>query len=650
MIVLSARGLTRQFDAAPIVNNATFDIRAGEKVGLVGPNGAGKSTLVKILVGIDGPDKGSVEIPNRSRVAMLEQQVDGGKDTPLVDEVKRGMAPLYALQERSEELAHLMAEPGADLDKLHDEFDHVQNELLRLDAYNIDHRVEEVLDGLQFDRDSWQRPLKEFSGGQQNRAALARLLLEAPDLLILDEPTNHLDIETTEWLESYLQKSTQAVLVISHDRYFLDNTTSRTLELVGGVVTDYPGNFSKYWTLREERVELLRRAHEKQTETIAKTQDFIRKNMAGQKTKQAQSRQKALEKVQRVELPPDFVEMPMGFRDHNGQGPDRTGDMVVEATDVAGGYDAHSPLFEDVTTRVERGDRVGVFGPNGVGKTTLLKTLLGELPKLSGTIRLGSGVKVGYHDQKLTSVDPKTDAVEAVRPPDDPTGKPGPLRSLLARFGISGDLALCPVGAMSGGERTRVALARLAALRANVLVLDEPTNHLDFWSCAALERSLREFEGTVLIVTHDRYFLDRVATRVLELKPDSWQEFDGNYSEYHDWVERRAEEPAPSQKTAAKKAAAKKALKTQQPAAEPSKPKRDRKPKRKRKFPYKPTEALEAEIETLESQIADFERLLVDPDVHKDAAKMRDLQSDYAYAQDELARVMEHWEEAAELN
>ena len=645
MIVLSARSLERQFDSDPIVKNATFDIRLGEKVGLVGPNGAGKSTLMRILIGIDGPDRGTVEKPNRVRFGMLEQQVDGAKDTPLIDEVKTGLAPLYSLQQRSMDLANKMAEvTGAELEKLHDEFDQVSHELERLDAYNIDHRVEEVLDGLQFERDSWNRPLREFSGGQQNRAALARLLLESPDLLMLDEPTNHLDIETTEWLEGYLQRSQQAVLVISHDRYFLDQVTERTLELVGGVLSDYPGNFSKYWKLREERVEVLRKTHEKQTETIQKTQDFIRKNMAGQKTKQAQDRQKKLAKIDRVELPPDFVDVPMSFRDHNGNGPERTGDLVVEATNVSGGYNGE-PLFSGVAARIERGDCIGIFGPNGVGKTTLLKTLLGEIEPIEGKVRLGTNVKIGYHDQKLQSVSPKTDAVEAVRPPHDPTAKPGPLRSLLARFGVRGDMALREIGGMSGGERTKVALARLAALNANVLVLDEPTNHLDFWACSALERALREFEGTVLVVSHDRYFLDRTCTRVFELKPESWFLYDGNYTDYHKFVENR-DKP------------------TEQPAKPAGKPKDSVKPKpekakknppapkekRKRKFPFRTVDAIEADILQQEMKIADFEAQMADPDVHSDHERMREIQLDYAYAQDELSQLMEHWEEASEMN
>lgn len=647
MIVLSARSLERQFDTDPIVKNATFDIRMGEKVGLVGPNGAGKSTLMRILMGIDGPDRGTVEKPNRVRYGMLEQQVDGAKDTALIDEVKIGLAPLYALQQRSIDLATKMGEvSGAELDKLHDEFDQVSHELERLDAYNIDHRVEEVLDGLQFDRDSWDRPLREFSGGQQNRAALARLLLESPDLLMLDEPTNHLDIETTEWLEGYLQRSQQAVLVISHDRYFLDQVTERTLELVGGVLSDYPGNFSKYWTLREERVEVLRKTHEKQSETIQKTQDFIRKNMAGQKTKQAQDRQKKLAKIERVELPPDFVELPMGFRDHNGNGPERTGDMVVEATDVAGGYDG-CPLFMGVTARVERGDRIGIFGPNGVGKTTLLKTLLGEIEPIDGNIRMGSNVKIGYHDQKLQSVSPKTEAVEAVRPPTDPTAKPGPLRALLARFGVRGDMALREIGGMSGGERTKVALARLAALNANVLVLDEPTNHLDFWACSALERSLREFAGTVLVVSHDRYFLDRTCTRVFELRPDTWYLYDGNYTDYHKFVENRKKEEELVAKPAVKEPVKEKKPEPPKPVAKESPAKKE---KRKRRFPFRTVDAIEADILEMEMKIADFESQMADPDVHSDHEKMREIQLDYAYAQDELAQLMDHWEEASELN
>ena len=637
MPVLSAQRLVRQFDVEPVLREVSFELAAGEKVGVVGPNGCGKSTLMRILVGDDAPDRGQVVMPQGVEIRLLRQQIENATDQPLIEVVKSGLAHLYELQEESIRLAEEMADAAADpkrLEKVHVRFDEVQHELQRHDAYALDHRVEEVLDGLGFGRGEWDRPLSSFSGGQQNRAGLGAMLLAAPDVMLLDEPTNHLDIDTVKWLEDFLLKASQAVLVVSHDRYFLDKVTTRTLELMSGQLSDYPGNFSKYWELRSERVDLQRAAHERQQETIAKTQEFIRKNKAGQKTKQAQSREKMLAKMDRVELPEDFVDLPMGFRGIDGETAERTGNWVIEATEVTKGFGDDplaDPLFEDVTLKVERGSRVGIFGPNGIGKTTLLRTLLGEIEPDMGQVRVGSNVKIGYHDQSLDSVDPKTDAVEAVRPHAD-VSTPGKLRKLLARFGVRGDLALQKIGRMSGGERTKVALARLAALNANVLVLDEPTNHLDFWACEALERSLREFPESVLVVSHDRYFLDHVCTHVIELRADRWRFFEGTYSDYEYVADKEAERRASE--------AASKPKPAKQTAAKP-------KNGRRKKFPYRKPELIEADILKVEERIADFETQLADPDVHKSGDRMRDIQTDYAHAQDELHTLMEHWEEVA---
>ena len=637
MIVLSAQKLVRQFDVDPVLKDVSFELRRGEKVGVVGPNGCGKSTLMKILVGDDSPDQGAVVKPAGTEVRLLRQQIEVATEEPLLTVVKRGLEHLYELQAESIRLAEQMAEPGADLEKIQDRYDEVQHELQRHDAYALDHRVEEVLDGLGFSRDEWDRPLSSFSGGQQNRAGLGAMLLASPDVMLLDEPTNHLDIDTVKWLEEFLLKASQAVVVVSHDRYFLDRVTTRTLELMGGRLTDYPGNFSTYWELRSERVELLEKAHTRQQETIAKTQDFIRRNKAGQKTKQAQSREKQLAKIDRVELPEDFVDLPMGFRAIDGSLPERTGNWVIEAKDVSKGF-GEGPLFDGVTLKIERGSRVGIFGPNGVGKTTLLRTLLSEIDADAGMVRLGSNVQIGYHDQKLASVDPKTDAVEAARPHGD-NSTPGKLRGLLARFGVRGDLALQKIGNMSGGERTKVALARLAAMNANVLVLDEPTNHLDFWACAALERSLREFPETVMVVSHDRYFLDHVCTHVLELRCNSWRFFDGTYTEYESSVERLSDlDRAAAEAGAARiqKQAARQAERQERKAAAGPKPKR---------FGYRDPSAIESDIAGVEKRIEKYEAALADPEVHRDGDRMKTIQSDYAAAQNELEALMEHWEE-----
>lgn len=635
MILLSAREISRQFDVEPVFRNVSFEVRRGEKIGLVGPNGAGKSTLLNVLVGRDHPDTGTVERHSSAEVELLEQEAEFSPDRTLLDEAKSGLGHLYELQDEAHDVAARMAEatdPG-EQDRLHRRYDAIQHELQRHDAYNIDHRVDEVLMGLGFARDDYDRPLRTFSGGQQNRALLARMLLRAPDVMLLDEPTNHLDIATTEWLEQWLTRASQAVILVSHDRYFLDRVTTRILEISGGIVSDYKGNFSFYWTQREERVKVLQRTAEKQQDAIEKMEDFIRRNKAGQKSTQAHDRERKLERIERIEVPRELAhELPMDF----GQ-PTRTGDWVIEAKNLSKGFGGQ-PLFSGFTHQVRRGDRVGILGPNGSGKTTLLRVLVGELPPDSGTVRFGAGVKIGYYDQQLSSVDPQAEAIDAIHPPHNPTITNGELRSRLARFGIRGDMAFRTVEAMSGGEKSKVALARLSLLDANVLVLDEPTNHLDLWARASLEDALKRFDGTLLFVSHDRYFLDRVATSVIVFEADRWRFYAGNYSAYVDSLHRNQAETS-----AAKSESAKTTLDDRD--GRPSRP-----AKRKRKFPYRTVEALEADIAETESRIQQLQADMADPDQHRDGARIKQTMQAFEEATTRLAQLYEHWEEAVELN
>jgi ATP-binding cassette, subfamily F, member 3 len=637
MLLLSAKSVSRQFDAEPVFHNVSFEIRTGEKVGLVGPNGTGKTTLMNILAGLDEPDEGVVETHSSAQVALLEQQADFAPGRTLLEEARSGLAHLYRLQSESLELAEQMA-GGHDakaLEGLQKRYDALQQELHRMDAYNVDHRVDEVLQGLGFTPDQYDRPLAQFSGGQQNRALLVRLLLRAPDLMLLDEPTNHLDIAATEWLEDYLSRCRQAVILVSHDRYFLDRVTTRILEMQGGVVTDYPGNFTAYWSQREERHKVLQRTYEKQQEFIAKTEDFIARNRYGQKHAQAADREKKLERLQRVELPQDIGTLPMNF----GQ-PTRTGDWVIDAVGLSKGYDG--PLFTDFTLQIERGDRIGMFGPNGSGKTTLLRTLIGELQPDAGTLRFGTNVKIGYFDQHLTGVDPNADAIEAVRPPDNPAMTAPQIRELLARFGIRGDMVFRQVGSMSGGERNKVELARLAALNANVLVLDEPTNHLDLWARDSLESALKAFDGTIVFVSHDRYFLDRLAAGVIVLEPGQWRFYHGNYSDYLQFKKNLALETQANgspRKSADEKKDTDKAGRT-----------KDKESRRKRKFPYRKIEEIEAEITEHESLLEQLQADLASPEVQRDGRRVKETMQAYEDAQTRLDALYEHWEEAAELN
>jgi ATP-binding cassette subfamily F protein 3 len=637
MTLLTASDLVRQFDVEPVLNRASFDVRDGDRIGLVGPNGAGKTTLLKILAGLDHADSGQIQLATATDVVLLEQHPDFAPGRTLIDEAREGLATIFGFQQESAEIVHRMAtiDDPVELQRLHKRYDFVQNELQRLDGFHVDHRIDQVLQGLGFAKSQYDQPLTTLSGGQQNRVLLAKMLLRAPSLMLLDEPTNHLDIAATQWLEQFLVDSGRAMIVVSHDRCFLDRVCTRILEQFRGKLTDYPGNFSKYWGLRTERQAVARKTFEKQQEYIERTEEYIRKNKFGQLSKQAKDREQKLARVEVVETISDITGPTMAFAE-----PTRTGDWVVDAESLTKGFVADSPLFSGVTLQIKRGERWGILGPNGVGKTTLLRTLLGELKPDSGRLRLGTGVDIAYFDQQMTSVDPSLDAIEAIRPPDVARYTDGQLRDLLAKFGVKGELALQSVGAMSGGERSKVALARIAALQPNVLILDEPTNHLDLWSRDALEEALKGFDGTLIFVSHDRYFIDQVATNVLVLEPGHWACYDGNYSDYVQFLKNRdLELRAAGEKQAN---AATRAAKDDRRSS--------REPRRRRQFPYRKVEDIEAEIAEKEATVAQCEANLADPAFHRDPIKMKSNVELYDATREALGTLYQHWEEAIELN
>ena len=596
MLLASASGLGRQYSGDPIFNGLGFDVRAGERIGLVGPNGAGKTTLMRLLAKLDRPDYGTLNVRAGIRVSLLLQQPDFAPGQTLMDVARSGLASLVELQHELEEAAIELseAEDDAAREVATRRYEQVQDAIEHQDAYSIDHRIEEVLGGLGFGPVDFGRDAATFSGGQQSRLMLAKLLLEAPDLMLLDEPSNHLDIATTEWLESYLARQPVAMVVVSHDRYFLDSVVTKIWELHFGGVEVYPGNYSQYWKLREERAKVLERQAERHDAKAADLQDFIRRWGAGQKAKQAKDREKKLERLnaERVDTMRDVEGPVMGFDEV-----ERSGDIVVEAERIAKSYD--KTLFKEFSLTVGRGQCVGVLGPNGAGKSTLLKVLIGREKPDAGTVKLGHKVQVGYYDQGLGSLPPETPVVRAVWPGDDPGWTESEVRGLLGRFGVTGDMALRNVGRLSGGEQGKAALARLAATGANLLVMDEPTNHLDIWSCEALERSIKEFEGTVLVVSHDRYFLNQVADRLVVVEGGRAVVVEGDYETYQRLA--KASAGAASRKTEAAKPAAN--GKTA-PAA---------KGKRSRKHPFRKAAEIEREIARREAELAEVEADLAPP-------------------------------------
>jgi ATP-binding cassette subfamily F protein 3 len=633
MILLSANALGRQFAGEPVFNGLKLEVRAGERIGLVGPNGAGKTTLLRILAGDDQADYGSLYVRPGIRLSLLRQQPEFAAEETLMEVARSGIASILDLQRELEEAAQELsaAEDEAERARAARRYDELHNLLEHQDAYSIDHRVEEVLSGLAFSRPDFTRPARTFSGGQQSRLMLAKLLLENPDLMFLDEPSNHLDIDTTAWLENYLARQSVAMVIVSHDRYFLDKVVTSIWELNEAKVEAYPGNYTQYWRLRADRAKVLDRQAERQAEKIADLEAYIRKYGAGQRAKQAKDREKKLARIERVETIRDIEGPYMGFGEV-----DRAGDVVVEARNLSKAYG--TPLFQDLNLQIERSQCVGIMGPNGSGKTTLVKTLIGRLKPDAGEVKLGHKVKVGYHDQGLDTLPPETTVVRAVWPEDDLTWVQEDVRDLLARFGLSGEIVFQTVDQLSGGEKAKAALARLAATGANLLVMDEPTNHLDIWSCEALERSIREFEGTVLVVSHDRYFLNQVADRLIVLGAGRARVIEGDYETYQRFAQQQAEHAAAATRTPA----------TDTSTATDGTEKKPE--KKKRRFPYRKSADLEREIAEVEREVAELEDLLGQPATWRDPVKAVSTQDRHKERKESLARLYEHWEEAVEFD
>ncbi len=637
MILVSASGLGRQYSGDPIFQDLRFEVRAGERIGLVGPNGAGKTTLMRLVSGDDAPDYGSTYRRPGIRVSLLRQHPEFTSDETLISVARSGLASLLELQTEIEEAAKEMgeAETDAERDRASRRYDELNDRITHQDAYSIDHRVEEILGGLGFPTSDFERSARTFSGGQQSRMMLAKLLLESPDLMLLDEPSNHLDISTTTWLESYLSRQSVGMIIVSHDRYFLDKVITKIWELYEGKIDTYPGNYSQYWKLRTEKAKVLQKQFEKQRDYIADQEAYIRKYGAGQRAKQAHDREKKLARVERVETIREITGPRMGFGEV-----DRSGDVVIETRKLAKAFD--KPLFDNVNLSILRGQCVGVLGPNGAGKSTLIKTLIGQVEPDAGDVKLGHKVLIGYHDQGLESLPANTTVLRAVWPDGDSDWEQGDVRDLLAKFGLPGDLALQQVGQLSGGERAKAALARLSATSANLLVMDEPTNHLDIWSCDSLERSIIEFEGTVLVVSHDRYFLNQVADRIIEVKAGKARAIDGDYEDYQRVVAKELEAEA---RKAANAASSNGSGSASHASNRPDKPE-----KRKRKYPYRKTPDIEREIAEVEAEIAQLEDILGQPATWREPLKAIKTQDRHKMLGENLVKLYEAWEEAAELN
>jgi ATP-binding cassette subfamily F protein 3 len=648
MSLLSASNLAMSYGVQDVFEDISFAIPHEAKVALIGPNGSGKTTLLRLIAGQEVPTKGAIHRARRTRVAYLPQQVVRFFDD---EETLWGtMLDVFAhLLERSAELERLeaaMADPST-RDEAMQEYGRTLEAFERDGGYAYEHRIEQVLTGLGFAQEDFQRSMGQLSGGQKTRALLARLLLEDPDLLLLDEPTNHLDLAGVEWLENYLASWQGALMVVAHDRAFLDATVDRVWELAWGRLDQYRGNYSDYVDQKAERVARQQFLYEQQQETIARTEEFIRRNIAGQRSKEAKGRRKRLERLERIERPHEYHPISFSLGEAS-----RSGDLVFGLYDLTVGYDPDQPLLKIDELELRRGQRVALLGPNGCGKTSLLRTILGQVPPLGGQVRIGASVELGYLAQGYTNLDPERTVLDTVV--DAGRLRISEARDLLGRYRFSGDLVFKRVGDLSGGEQARVALAALVLQGANVLVLDEPTNYLDIPTQEVLEEMLDAFNGTVLMVSHDRYLIRRLAAGG---PADSiWAVVEGpaaggpaghrelrafrGYEAYSEWRHEEHERARDWGTGAGGPARHSHSRLGEQPRRAAASLAR-----REAEWRARRQSELEGRIHDLEARQADLERQLAAASESQDVARVRELGAEYSDIEQELNDSLAEWAE-----
>ncbi|MEP7213971.1 MAG: ribosomal protection-like ABC-F family protein [Acidobacteriota bacterium] len=520
--------ITKSYGGTDILRGVSFQVNPNEKVGLVGRNGAGKTTVFRLITGHEAPDDGDLIKINGLKLGLLDQHVDFDVNETVHTAALSAFKEIHDIEAEMRSLERTMETDHSE-EILH-RYSDLQTAFEHADGFTYAARAESVLLGLGFPPATWTLHTSTLSGGQKNRLGMARLLLSSADVLLLDEPTNHLDVDAVEWLEDFLKTYEKSYVVISHDRYFLDRITNRIIEIDRGVAITYKGNYSQYLTERELRREQQQREYENQQALINKTQEFIRRNLEGQKTKQAKSRRTLLAKMDRIEA----VTAEKSGGAFGLKQVERTGNNVLTTEELSVGYGS-KVLAQNLNFSLHRGDALGIIGGNGTGKTTLLKTVLGKIPAIAGQMHWGTKTNIGYYSQNLEDLEPRNEVIQELRRVA-PSADNGTLRGFLAKFLFMGEDVFKNVSTLSGGEKGRLALAKLIYSQKNVLVLDEPTNHLDIPSRESLENALEEYDGTIITVSHDRFFLDKIANQMLSFEKDgSVTSFDGNYTEYHDW-------------------------------------------------------------------------------------------------------------------
>ena len=631
MIILQANKIERSFAGEVLFDNISLQVDERDRIALVGKNGAGKSTLLKILVGEEEPTSGEINKKKDISLSYLAQDSRFESENTIYDEMLHVFDDLRRTEKQLRQMELEMGEKsGEDLDKLMSDYDRLSENFRQAGGFTYEADIRAILNGFKFDESMWQMKIAELSGGQNTRLALAKMLLEKPNLLVLDEPTNHLDIETIAWLENYLVNYSGALIIVSHDRYFLDKVATITLDLTKHSLDRYVGNYSRFVELKEQKLATEAKNYEKQQKEIAALEDFVNRNLVrASTTKRAQSRRKQLEKMERLDKP----EAGKKSANMTFQSEKTSGNVVLTVENTAIGYDGEV-LSEPINLDLRKMNAVAIVGPNGIGKSTFIKSIVDQIPFIKGEKRFGANVEVGYYDQtqsKLTSSNTVLDELWN----DFKLTPEVEIRNRLGAFLFSGDDVKKSVGMLSGGEKARLLLAKLSMENNNFLILDEPTNHLDIDSKEVLENALIDFDGTLLFVSHDRYFINRVATHVLELSENGSTLYLGDYDYY---VEKKAEVEMSQTEEALTSNQAKEASPVNDYQAQKESQKEVRKLMRQ-------IESLEAEIEELESQSQAISEQMLETN---DAGKLMELQAELdkiSYRQEEA---MLEWEELSE--
>jgi ATP-binding cassette subfamily F protein 3 len=639
-----------------VLDRVSLQIQEKDRIGIVGVNGAGKSTLLKIMAGELAPDEGEIYRSKDARIGYLAQNSGLNSDKTIWEEMLEVFRDLIDLERELRSLEQEIAEAagigGKQYESLLARYSERQERYHERGGYSMEAQIRGVLHGMGFADIGYDTRVSALSGGQKTRLALARLLLQSPDLLMLDEPTNYLDIPTLTWLEGYLKTWPGALIVVSHDRYFLDAIVQTIVEIESGSAKRYTGNYSRYMEQKAHQYELALKAYEHQQEEIARMEDFIRRNLArASTTGRARSRRKALEKMERLERPGQLKRASFSFEIDRVSGKD-----VLRADGLSISFPSKGTVFRHVSLHLTRGSSYALVGPNGIGKSTLLKILVGEMKPDEGTVQWGTNVNIGYYDQEQAGLNAHNTVLEEVWSAY-PHLEEARVRTVLGNFLFTGEDVLKRIHSLSGGEKARVALAKLMLRNANVLVLDEPTNHLDLYSKEVLESALLEFEGTLLFISHDRYFLNKMADHVLELTPEGIVPYLGNYDDYVakktelQELAEQAERPTAAGKEAGGKEAGRKEAgsgagsRSAFGAGSRSALEAEKQARREERMKQRKIQQLEEKIDGLERQIAEWEERLTLPEVYSDYTAALELQQSITTAKEELDRLLEEWEQ-----